>query len=562
MKTSQKMGILVFVILIMLVIFGYRMQASHIDQTLISKEIIVRRASVDDKKTENAYVSIPYTRDSEQYTFVNVAIDFNLDGKFASYKIENKTQEEWVSRNMPARVLAQEGNSFGFALVDLTAEERHDFPLVALLTKNQLTAWDDSESKGSVMQKINVTTIEPDEVRPRFKPDPTGLRDGGFPHNPFVPNFARALEKSPPDRPPLDVLGERVGATEYVPLDIPITIDETEAPSLEVPTVTAPFNEFHADVPDFTQGENECVPTSTANSLRWLAQENDFEGRLPNSDFQIIEELKRDFLWTSGGVYTDQDFLPGKQAFISRYNLPLETHQIGRGAFDPNIVAFIAEELRKGQDIEIVMEYGSYDARGRYSREGGHMVTVVDAYTELGDLFLDFHDPLSPGPGRLDIYRINGTRVENYRYQGNTTTFIRKAYAESPIPPAPPDATVPLTTPPPATLFFQASPTDFSFTHQIGVTQCPTPISRIEMAANGTFSVHWEFDETTIPGWLNVSKKQGTMTDKPISVNLQFNCLLTSFVTQDLSAELVVNFKKDDGSASVQKIKINGNIKE
>ena len=64
-------------------------------------------------------------------------------------------------------------------------------------------------------------------------------------------------------------------------------------------------------------------------------------------------------------------------------------------------------------------------------RIAGHMVTVVGAQDVAGVKYLDIHD--SASPTFLDIYKINGTQVVDYRYQApvSNTTIIRFAFAES-----------------------------------------------------------------------------------------------------------------------------------
>jgi hypothetical protein len=59
------------------------------------------------------------------------------------------------------------------------------------------------------------------------------------------------------------------------------------------------------------------------------------------------------------------------------------------------------------------------------------MMTVTGAWGTGGNLYLGFHDPLSPESGRLDLYQVDGKRVFNYRYRGENKVFIDRAFAES-----------------------------------------------------------------------------------------------------------------------------------
>ena len=60
------------------------------------------------------------------------------------------------------------------------------------------------------------------------------------------------------------------------------------------------------------------------------------------------------------------------------------------------------------------------------------MTSSVGAFRSNGTTYLGMHDPLSPEAGRLDIYRVDGNRMLDYRYRGNTKVFIEFAYAQSP----------------------------------------------------------------------------------------------------------------------------------
>src|SRR3990167_1973927 len=174
---------------------------------------------------------------------------------------------------------------------------------------------------------------------------------------------------------------------------------------------------------------------------------------MPKTGAEIINELKTDLKWLENGVKGEEDYLTGKQAFISRHKLPLVTHLVGSKAFDLNIVAKIAQELRKGQDVEIQLVYFQVKADGSWQQTGAHMVTAVGARgARDGQQTIEIHDPLSPGPSKLDIYKVNGSNVKDYKY-GNLT-YIKFAYAESPITPPTVSETPtpkPPATPPPAT---------------------------------------------------------------------------------------------------------------
>src|SRR3990167_1526131 len=269
---------------------------------------------------------------------------------------------------------------------------------------------------------------------------------------------ALAAGETAPTAPPVeaqDLQKELEEATKNKVREDLNPLTDTSAPeSTEktVETLGKEFDVFHdGDMPDITQAKNECVPTSTANSLLWLAQKNKFSDKMPKTGAEIISELKTDLKWSATGVKVEEDYLTGKQAFIERHKLPLATHLVGSKAFDLNIVAKIAQELRKGQDVEIHLVYFQEKADGSWQQSGAHMVTAVGARgARDGQQTIEIHDPLSPGPSKLDIYKVNGSNVKDYKY--GTMTYIKQAYAESPVtPPATPpdDSSTPTNATPP-----------------------------------------------------------------------------------------------------------------
>ncbi|MEW6183825.1 MAG: hypothetical protein AB1500_11765 [Bacillota bacterium] len=377
------------------------------------------------------YAVVPVKRDFKERQFVNVVADLNKDGKWKNYSVKGKVQEEWVVRNVAVVASTAEPFSFSFVFNDADAPSRKDLKLRVVLTEKPIKAsdatvgWDGTVPKGAAAARdVTVAEVGVDEFGDIWSPDPTGLTEK-YPDKPAP----AAASDSTPD-------GGYYGAPEAAYAATPEDIT------------------FHRDgVPDIDQRRNECVPTSTANSLIWLAEKYDFKDKMPETADQVIQELKNDMNWGErwdaakrrhvGGVNVLSDFLNGKKKFIDRHHLPIETHQIG-DRFDSGFFEKIVVELKKGQDVEISLEY-----KKDGERIGGHMVTVVGAqtYTDPDDgsvvKFLAFHDPASrPGPS-TDIYPVFLTKVYGYRYSPGKTKdgyeiHIRFAFAESPveIPPA------------------------------------------------------------------------------------------------------------------------------
>lgn len=421
------------IIVVVLIAAGvYWTTTGRIDRELIGQNIVIKRIVQASGKTDSAYVALPYNRDSEEYSYLNVAVDFNQDGRFAAYQATGQTQAEWVVRNIQPRVLSQEGNSLSFTLSDVEVENRQDFSTVVMLTKKQMTSWAGEAIRGSAFRSSSLAAIASEDVSLLYSANPE--TEGGVTKD--SSGGAVNAQGEIPNRPPLDDAADTSEGTEATinlgnsqPSPATGTANKTKT----IETLGKEFDVFHGDVPDISQGRNECVPTSTANSLLWLAQEHKFTDKMPGSDAQLISELKTDLKWGEAGVDTKKDYLTGKKVFTDRRGLPIETHAVSAAEYDLNIVAKIAQELKRGQDVEVSFAYYKKKADGTWEKTGGHMVTAVGARGTKDGQSLEIHDPLSPGPSKLDLYKIDGTRVVDYRYQGNTVTYIRTAYAESPI---------------------------------------------------------------------------------------------------------------------------------
>ena len=168
-------------------------------------------------------------------------------------------------------------------------------------------------------------------------------------------------------------------------------------------------------VADIKQLWNECGPTSTADSLIWLANKYGFANKLPtNPDGSINQQALvlqlaqamvpgyqpnytlPNVTLKDGSVYQNQGYpglndnqlVTGKQTFITAKNLPLvvEGGNNDPNASGANTFTFIQNELNKGQDVEFLIAWPN---------DGYHWVTV-DGYINAGvnNKTLIVHDPL------------------------------------------------------------------------------------------------------------------------------------------------------------------------
>src|SRR3990167_416035 len=187
---------------LLLAVLGMWLWLGQVDAKIISQDTIIRRVVIGSAKTENAYLSLAYTADSQKYLYVNVVIDLNQDGKFASYQRDGKTQKEWVIQNMDTKVFANEGGNYDFKLIDPDVDNRKNFATKIILTKGPLKNWQGKKIRGSGYQTTKTPSLEIDDVGARFTINPEGKTSGGFTENLVTPALAQSEQI--PNRPPQD----------------------------------------------------------------------------------------------------------------------------------------------------------------------------------------------------------------------------------------------------------------------------------------------------------------------------------------------------------------------
>ena len=488
----------------------------------IGRSIAMVRVGMFGEKTDFGFVKVPITDKESDMKYLNVAADLNGDGEFAAYRTGEKTQVEWLVQNMPVRFLG-EAIAYAFFFPDKSADDRltTDGALVrAVLTSEPLETdeWDGTVPTAAYGKEKNVKlAFEDVGDLQEYNPErDTGW--GGFDNDGYG-FFIKAAQAE----------GKTV-------------------------------NEFNIGVPDIDQKRNECAPTSAANSLIWLAKKYKFEDKMP-SQAELIEELKNDMDWDQG--IAPNDFLPGKEKITKRRKLPLVNHKIGQFNGQKTFEQ-MAEELAKGQDVEMRIQYK--DARGRAI--GGHWVTVVGVESfRSGTQHIQIHDPLSPGPAKLQIYRLDpkaehGIRIVNYPYG---RAYVSFAIAESYFPPEKPETGTP---PPPkedepklpepkepedsGQVSLGAQPEGLTFEHQIGASPCPQSIGQVNLTAQGAVS-QWKL-KGPLPAWLQMA----TSGNLPGSAQLSFSCILDQYVTQ--TVETTLEFVPTDGQGASAKVKVTGYI--
>lgn len=461
------------VILVMVLgILGYYFFG--IDKSLIKDLVVVKRTVYGEEKSTGGLLSMNFNQDNQKYQYVNVVVDFNKDGKFSSYQADNQTQEEWVVENMEPKIKKDEGLGLAISLADLNIESRADFPVKIIFSRKKLVNWQGEKKLGTAILLSTIKLIEKNDLSEIYQPDPEKIRSGGFFGNSFTSN-ASASENDLPQRPANINEEEEALTGDNQSGEVPIS-DESQSsgegqqgqPAEKEKTVKSLAKEFdssHSNMPDLDQKKNECAPTATANSLLWLAAKGDYLDKLPETAPELIAKLKTNFKWNENGIDVKNNYLDGKKATIDQLGLSLETHAVGK-PFDLNIVAKIAQEIDKGQDVEIDLAYYKMNPDGTGERTGGHMVTVVGARGTKDAQYLDIHDPATTGENKTETYKINGSGVIGYT-SGTTATFIRYAIAESPSTPptiTPSDSSTPTTPTSTSTIISSPKPTSTEIT--------------------------------------------------------------------------------------------------
>lgn len=374
---------------IMIVVIGaFMFSLGGSNNNLIGDGVRMTHLLVNGKPSGGGFLTVAYLGSEEKYPVINIAVDLNKDSAIKSYEVDGGIQEEWLVTNMYAQVIKGSKNNYSISIKDVELDSKTDLPVYVVLSENEIKDWSGEKVSGGIYKEILLSKIDTMDYGLLYSPDPEGERAGGSPLG--------------------SVLSNRVFADDAV-------------------------NEYRTDVPDIDQGHNECVPTSIANSLLWLANKYKFLDKMPKGgDKDLIAELKSDLKWTKHGVWPE-DVVPGIKTFIKRHKLLLEVHQIGETR-DGGIVTKIAEELKKGRDVEGWLEYGKYLKNGSYVDDGAHMVTVVGVWTSpQGTKFIGLNDPLSQGDNATDVYQLSGVQILKYGFQGGYNAYLIAAFAESPI---------------------------------------------------------------------------------------------------------------------------------
>lgn len=181
----------------------------------------------------------------------------------------------------------------------------------------------------------------------------------------------------------------------------------------------ATVQQFNKDVPDLPARKgkkNECVALSIANSLLWLAKKNNFGNKLPGNVNDLLDEINTDVKYVKDKGANPADIQPGKEKLIQDRQLPVTSTKIDTpinvNTNTSNVWQKMVEELQKGEDVELVMEFKPNSQSDQVS--GSHAVTVVGASSKGNKKYITVHDSVTP-KDLNDTYEVSGDgQIKNY----------------------------------------------------------------------------------------------------------------------------------------------------
>ncbi|USN87519.1 MAG: C39 family peptidase [Candidatus Nomurabacteria bacterium] len=366
---------------------------------MVEGEITLYQVAFSGEVADRAYIDVPFRVASEAVRHLNIGIDFNGDGVITP---SDDNSNEWVVRNVVPIISAGEHLRFLIELKGNEIKESDKTEVVFFYSKAPLPAaavqYGESDIKFT-SERARITSVQVDNMQTSLYVDEENNKRTG-------PSVIDANEK--------------VVADDFSLINT--ANSQTDRPDY--------YNASHDGVPDQDQEYNECSPTSVANSFTWLAKEYGFEDLMPEDIGSTIDELKADLDWDSGT--NDEDIIPGKQMFVDRHNLPIEVHQIGLQN-DQDIHYQIYEELKKGQAVEVSLQFYKRDENGNKKKAGGHMVTVTGVSGGPDFKGIRFNDPATEHAesGSGELYELKGNKLKGF--WTDKEVEIEYAYAQSPI---------------------------------------------------------------------------------------------------------------------------------
>ena len=316
--------------------------------------------TVNGESAGGAVISLPFVALSEERWFINILADLDRNGTLDISK-------EWVAKNQIARILKDYRNNITFSLGEAKLSTGDDVLIKIMLSQEVVQEnWNGKALKRSDIKEVSVkvSNWELSEI--------LGLN---------VPTSPEGWFRGP--SPEFSFLAPEVVASSH----------------------EGGVSASRGNVPDLPQDPMACAPTSIANNVISLAEENgaldELYENLPSGPWGVMDGLKQDMQYDEQAGVRPANVLSGKQSFIERYNLPIVTE-----VKENPTAQDIAEALSSGAALEasFALEVG---ASGRFT---GHMVSVVGVQAGSGGTTqLQYHDGATPdGMDTLNL----GSQVE------------------------------------------------------------------------------------------------------------------------------------------------------
>ena len=238
-----------------------------------------------------------------------------------------------------------------------------------------------------------------------------------------------------------------------VPSDV---TDVGMPPAADIFDFTGIFSDFesawHSGVPNVVQDTNECGPGAATNSLHWLAEQNDWS--LKDDDIQdTLDEIAIDMGTDNLGTW-DKAFAEGKVKFAKLHRLPIENHYTGgAGGTGPGgddglprgtgfgavtrdgnpSAAYVLDELKKGQDVEIMTETHWVTVEGAFGWEDAAFMSYRDDPLQHGDA-TTAAEKTALAKRHVATYLFSDAAGNLHTNIGNGDEIVLTVFSESPDP--------------------------------------------------------------------------------------------------------------------------------
>lgn len=329
--------------------------------------------SIAGQPTGSAFLSLEFTQANESMV-ANVFADLNGDGLF-------EKENELIVKNTRVNIKPDFPNRIAFSTGNANLAEKENLEIKVLLSPETIEI-----SKNAVEEKIIIATIQKFDSNEQLGIGIEGASIELKRGTPFWPIEVKADDAS----------------TALEPVDIQLD-----------------------DLPDLSGGPMDCFPIATANNLIYLSNKNGKRSDLPTNPQDIVNELKTDMKYNNGVLLND--FKAGKDAFVERYGLPIETTRIDRPSFDD-----IKNAIEGGGVVELSTGM-TQSASGKANT--GHVMAVAGVISDGGQVGFTASDPATP-VGGTEIFELtpppDGSAVWTFNYPlWDGITFIDAIFVQN-----------------------------------------------------------------------------------------------------------------------------------